>query len=118
MLPERYMPRKFSSISKSDKRVSIVGKIVEVKADSNSFVLSDATFNESSGGKNKNKVEILLESENSFNREKVEKEKGKLVRTFCTLLGEHLKLDVLQPLDGLDLNLSKAVDELYEKAGI
>jgi hypothetical protein len=124
MLPERYVPRKISNVSKSDKKVSVIGKIVDVKADSNSFVLADETSDE------KNNVEIILEKdldrdleretgdENPFNLEKVEKEKGKLVRAFCTLIGERLKLDVLQPLDGLDLNLSKTVDELYEKAGV
>jgi len=113
MLPERYVPRKISKISKSDKKVSVVGKITEIKSDQSSFILSDDDSN----------VEINFDSSESSNdrannRERIERENGKLVRAFCSREGDLLKLDVLQSLDGLDLNLSKTVDELYEKAGI
>lgn len=111
MLPERYIPKKISQISKTDRRVSIVGKVVGVSSEAEQpeadhFILDD-------GG---SKIEIFFEKENSEGREKIEK--GKVIRAFCMLVGEQLKLDIVQDLSGLDLNLLKTVDELYSKAGV
>ncbi len=113
MLPERYMPKKISQISKTDKKISIVGKVVEIsseaeqpEAEADYFILDD----------DGSKIKIFFEKENSEGREKIEK--GKLIRAFCMLVGEQLKLDIAQDLSGLDLNLLKTVDELYSKANV
>lgn len=106
MLPERYMPKKISQINKNDKKVSVTGKVVEMKADSDSFIIED------DGGK----IEVFFEKENSEGREKISS--GKTIRAFCILVGEQLKLDIAQDLTGTDLNLLKTVDDLYSKAGV
>lgn len=95
--PVHYLPRRISEILKTDLRVALVGTITQVKE--NSFVLEDET----------GKVEII-------SGEPVEKEK--LVRVFCSVVDEKLKADVIQDLTGLDLNLYKAVEELYNRAGV
>jgi len=94
---ENYKPRKVSSILKTDSKVSLVGKIVDVLE--NSFVLEDET----------GKVEIACEES---------LEKGKIVRVFCICFDGKLKADVVQDLKGLDLNLFKKVEELYRKEGL
>jgi len=104
MLPERYVPKKIAQISKNDRRVSIVGTVVSSADDS--FILEDDS----------GKIEVFFEKENAEGREKIEKDK--VVRAFCTLVGEQLKLDIAQSADGLDLNLLKTVDDLYSKAGV
>ena len=104
MLPERYMPRKVSQIGKSDRKVSVEGKVTGISDDS--FVLDDGS----------GEADVLFGTENSHVRAKVEK--SKTVRAFCSLVGDKLKLDIVQDIDGADLNLLKAVDELYSKAGV
>jgi len=94
---EHYRPKKISSIIKTDNKISLVGKVIDTKDDS--FVLED-----SSG-----KIEIV--SENKI-------EKNKIVRVFCSLVEGKLKADVIQSLEGLDLNLFKRVEELYYKANV
>lgn len=94
---EHYKPRKISSISNSDLKISLVGKVVDVLE--NSFILEDET----------GRVEIACE-------EKVEK--GKLIRVFCLNFDGKLKADVIQDLKGLDVNLFKKVEELYRKEGL
>lgn len=118
MLPERYVPRKIAKISKTDKKVSIIGKVEEKTDDS--FFLDDGS----------GKIEIFFEKENSEGGEgraqsrekneggKTKAEDGKIMRAFCSVVGDRLKLDVAQSLDSLDLNLLKTVDDLYEKAGV
>ena len=96
-MAEHYQPRKISSISKTDSRVAIIGKVLEVLE--NSFILEDET----------GKIEISSE-------EAVRK--GELVRVFCSLLDGKLKADVVQNLKGFDLNLFKKVEELYRKEGL
>ena len=105
MLPERYVPKKISQISKTDRKISIVGKVVEVSAESDYFILDDDS-----------KIKIFFEKENSEEQGKIEK--GKLIRAFCMLVGDQLKLDIAQDLSGSDLNLLKTVDELYSKADV
>lgn len=102
MLPERYVPKKIADISKSDKKISMIGKVIEAK--DGSFVIDD----------NSGKIEVFFETENSEGRERVAKDKT--IRAFCTLVGEQLKLDIAQDSTGLDLNLLKTVDDLYSKA--
>ena len=96
-MAEHYLPRKISSISKSDSRVALIGKVV--KALENSFVLEDET----------GKTEI-------FSEEAVKE--GELVRVFCSSLDGKLKADIVQSLKGFDLNLFKKVEELYKKEGL
>jgi len=107
MIPERYVPKKISEISKSDRKLSLVGKIIEFNEENSkvkSFVMDDNT----------GKIEIFIggEFEESIG------EKNKTVRAFCVIVGDRLMLDVLQHLDGLDLNLLKTVDDLYSRAGV
>lgn len=106
MLPERYIPKNISQINKNDKKVSVIGKVVEMKADSDSFIIEDGS----------GKIEVFFEKENSEGREKPSS--GKTIRAFCTLVGEQLKLDIVQDMTGADLNLLKTVDDLYSKAGV
>ena len=40
------------------------------------------------------------------------------VRAFCTMIGTQLKADVVQSLQGLDMEQLKRIEELYNKAGI
>ncbi len=92
-----YKLKKISEIDfNKDKKISVVGKILDVNE--KFFVLSDG----------KNKVEILSE-------EKVEI--GQIVRVFCSIEENKIKADIIQNLNGLDLNLYKEVEELYSKMG-
>lgn len=106
MLPERYVPKKISQIGKTNRKISIIGKVVEMNAGAESFILEDDS----------GKIEVFFEKENSGGHERIES--GKTVRAFCSLIGEQLKLDIAQNLGGLDLNLLKTVDDLYSKAGV
>ena len=98
MFGSYYRPRGIPEINKrTDGKVAVIGKVVE--SGENSFVLEDGVA----------KVEIVFEG-------KVEK--NKTVRAFCSIAEDQLKADVIQSLDGLDLNLFKRVKELYNKAGL
>lgn len=96
-MPERYIPRKISEISKTDSRVAVIGTVVENRE--NSFVLKDGD------------TEVEIESDKQI-------EKNKLVRVFCSVVDGKLKADIVQSLNGLDLNLFKKVEELYNKSGV
>ncbi|MDI6798715.1 MAG: hypothetical protein QMD12_01820 [Candidatus Aenigmarchaeota archaeon] len=98
MFALRYIPKKISEInSKTDSRIAIVGKVIE--QGENSFVLEDDS----------GKVEIESEEEVELN---------KTVRVFCSLTENQLKADIVQSLNGFDLNLFNKVKELYNKAGV
>lgn len=99
MLQRHYKPKKISNIEKNDRRVAIIGKVHSVSG--NSFVLDDDT----------GKIEIFSEK---LDRVK----KGATVRVFCTIEDDKLNANVVQTLEGLDLNLFKSVEELYNKAGV
>jgi hypothetical protein len=92
-----YKPKKISSITKKDDKISVVGKVTN--SEENFFVLEDST----------GKIEIISEK-------KVEK--NKTIRVFCSLIEGKLKADVIQNLEGLDLNLFKRVQDLYYKVGV
>lgn len=93
-----YKPREISKINtKTDGKVVIVGKVVE--SGDGSFILDDG----------KVKAEINFEGEVKAN---------KTVRVFCSVVEDKLNADIVQSLDGLDLNLFKRVNELYIKRGI
>lgn len=95
-MTEHYSPRKISSISKSDSRIALIGRMVE--SSENSFVLEDDT----------GRIEI-------FSEEKMRE--GEPVRVFCSSLNGKLKADIVQSLKGFDLNLFKKVEELYKREG-
>lgn len=95
-MPEYHKPRNTSSITKNDSKVVIVGKVIDSKE--NSFVVED-----SSG-----RIEV-------FSEKKVEK--NKLVRIFCSMIEGKLKADIVQEMEGLDLNLFKRIQELYYRRG-
>lgn len=93
-----YKLKKISDIDlKKDKKVSIVGKVLNV--DKDYFVLSDG----------KNEIKILSE-------EKVES--GEIIRVFCSIEENKIRADIIQRLNSLDLNLYKEVEELYNKIGV
>jgi hypothetical protein len=96
-MAEHYSPRKISSISKTDSKVALIGKIAGTSE--NSFILEDET----------GKIEI-------FSEERAKE--GELVRVFCSSLDGKLKADIVQNLKGFDLNLFKKVEELYRKEGL
>jgi hypothetical protein len=96
-VPEHYSPRKISSISKTDSKIALIGRVVETSE--NSFILEDET----------GRIEIFSEEG---------ARQGELVRVFCSLLDGKLKADITQSLKGFDLNLFKKVEELYKKEGL
>jgi len=93
-MPIHYVPRKIDEIKERDSFISIIGR-VETVGDS-FFILSDG----------KNKIEIVSEEGT---------EEGKLVRVFCSRVGDVWKADVVQDLSGLDLELFKRAEEIYRK---
>lgn len=95
-MPDHYLPKKISSVSKSDSKVSVVGTVSEVSE--NSFVLDDGT----------GKMEIISDQP---------VEKDETVRVFCSSVEGKLKADTIQSLKGFDLNLFKRIEELYRKEG-
>ena len=93
----QYFPKKISEIKNTDSKVSVVGKVVQIGE--NEFILQDDS----------GKVEI-------FSEEKVEI--GKTVRAFCSMIDGKLNADIIQSLNGFDLNLYRKVKELYNRAGL
>ena len=92
-----FKPRKISQLDyKADSKVCIVGKIID--ADNNIFIVDDGT----------SKAEIIFEGE-------IEKEK--IYRIFCSVANETLKVEVIQELKDVDINIFRKVEDLYEKAG-
>ena len=96
-MPLHYTPKQISEVNPSDSRVSILGKIINIS--DNSFILDDDS----------GKIEIVSD---------VQTEKNKLVRVFCSVGEEKLKADIVQNMEGLDLNLFKKVKELYNTSGV
>jgi hypothetical protein len=97
MRPQRYVPRKIAEIKSSDTRVSVIGRIVE--SGNNSITLEDES----------GRAEIFSEHP---------AEVGKLVRVFCTAIEGRLKAEIVQSLNGFDINLFQKVQDLYRKVGI
>lgn len=97
MRPQRYVPKRISEIKSSDTRVSVIGKIVEAK--NNSIVIEDESGS----------AEIFSEHP---------EEVGRLVRIFCTAVEGRLKAEVIQSLNGFDINLYHKVQDLYRKVGV
>ncbi len=92
-----YIPKKISQVTKTDSRVSVIGKILDVG--NNSFVLQDDAST----------TEVFSD---------IPAEKDKLVRIYCSVIEGRLKADVIQDLTGFDFPLFKKVEELYNKAGV
>lgn len=92
-----YVPKQISGVSTKDSRVSLIGNVISVAE--SSFVLDDGT----------GKIEIISDTPI---------ERNKLVRVFCSVVDEKLKADILQDVEGMDLNLLKKVEELYNRAGV
>jgi predicted dinucleotide-binding enzyme len=97
MRPERYVPKKISEIKLGDSRVSIIGKVAESK--NSSFIVDDESGT----------AEIFSE--------KIP-EAGSTVRAFCNFSDGTLKADVVQSLNGFDINLYHKVQDLYRKVGV
>lgn len=94
----RYKPKKIAEINfEKDNRIALIGKVLEQLE--NSFFLEDETGN----------VEIFFEGE---------LKKGQIVRAFCSVIDGKLKADIVQSLSGLDLELLRKVEEMYEKVGL
>ncbi len=92
-----YVPKQVSEVTPTDSKVTIMGNVVAVGE--NSFVLDDGT----------GKIEILSDTQ---------VERTKLVRVFCSVVEEKLKSDIVQDVEGLDVNLFKKVKELYNSSGV
>ncbi len=97
MLTKRYVPKIISEIIESDSKISIIGKIISVYE--NGFKIEDKS------GK------IDISSTYPINN-------NSLVRVFCTFNSKTLKADIVQPLNGLDVNFYHKVEELYRKVRI
>lgn len=97
-MPEsHYIPKCITDVSSKDSRVSITGKVVGT---GNGFlILDDGT----------GKIEVASD---------FQVEKNKIIRAFCSVSDEKLKADIVQNMDGFDLNLFKKINELYIKAGV
>ena len=95
MIPERYFPKKISEMRESDSRIALMGTVVST-ADSG-FVIEDAS----------GRTEITSG---------YPVKEGDMVRVFCTAGGRNVKADVVQSLNGLDINLYHKAEELYRKA--
>mgnify|MGYP001616271717 FL=1 len=92
-----YTPKQISEVILTDSKVAIIGHVVD--AGENSFVLDDGT------GKIEVSSDMIVE-------------KNKLVRVFCSVVDEKLKADIVQDVEGLDVELFKKVKHLYNRAGV
>jgi hypothetical protein len=98
MLNLHYQPKKISEVNlKKDSRISLLGKVAEQKE--SSFVLDDGSV----------KAEIFSD---------IMAEANKLIRVFCSVAGQQLKADVIQSLNGFDVDLFNKIEELYRKKGL
>lgn len=112
MLPERYVPKRIADIKETDRRVALVGMVGTVLDEQTG--VSQTIIDDSTG-----KIEVFFDpAEQAAVAEAVRAQDGRLIRAFCTNEGGKLRLDVLQPLAGADINLLKTVEELYGKAGL
>lgn len=93
--------RTVSSIRQDDIRVSIIGTVIDVQE--NRLMVDDGT----------GKVTVSFE-------EPAKAENSKTVRVLGRVIpmdsGFEIQGDVLQPMDGLDMELKKKVDELAKNA--
>ncbi len=92
-----YRPKQISEVTPSDSRISIIGKVIV--ANENLIILDDGT----------GKIEISAD---------ISIERNKLVRVFCSVVDEKLKADIIQDVEGLDLELLKKLNSLYNSLGV
>lgn len=92
-----YVQKQISEVTSKDSRVSLIGNVAATGE--KSFVMDDGT----------GKIEIVSDARI---------ERNKLVRAFCSVVDEKLKADIVQDVEGLDLNLFKKVKELYNSSGV
>jgi len=92
-----YKPRKISELSQKDSKVALVGNITQRK--DSSFVLDDGTA----------RIEVFFDND-SINVLDI-----KTVRVFCSVSDERLTADVVQKLDGMDIELFKKAEDLYSR---
>lgn len=89
-----------------DLKVKLVGFVVDKK--DNTIVLDDGS----------GKVKVWIDTPESMENLSI----NQLVRVFGSILstenGFELKADAIQDLSGLDINLYKKVEELYNKMGV
>ena len=87
-----YKPRSTATIKDNDVKVSLVGKVVEIGEDY--FILDDG-----------------LGSKKISSSFKVDEDET--IRVFCSVSNGELSADIVQVLDGLDLELFKKVDDMF-----
>jgi hypothetical protein len=92
-----YRPRKISELSPKDSKIAIVGNITQRK--DSSFVLDDGTA----------RIEVF------FDNDTVNVLDIKLARAFCSVMEDKLHADIVQKLDGMDLDLFKKTEDLYSR---
>lgn len=92
-MPVHYVPKRISEIKERDSFISVIGRVETVD---DKFFVVDGT----------QKIEIVCEKA---------LERGKLVRVFCSRSEGRWKVDVVQDLEKLDLELFKRAEELYKK---
>ena len=102
-----YVKRKVSEINPDvDLRVKILGFVVDKKDDT--IVLDDGS----------GKVRVFVDAPELMERVEI----NRLVKVFGSTLptedGFEVKADIVQDLSGLDVNLYKKVEELYNKVGV
>ena len=97
MVVSHYIPKNVSDVSTKDSRVSLIGTVAN--AAGGSFILEDDT----------GKIELTSE---------FHMERNQLVRAFCSVVDEKLKADIVQDMNGFDVDLFKKISELYNRAGV
>jgi hypothetical protein len=97
MRAQRYLPRKVLEIKNTDKKISLMGKIVH--SEESMLLVEDET----------GQVEIFSEQP---------AQSGSFVRVFCSVIDGRLKADAVQSLNGFDVNLYNKTNELYRKFGL
>ncbi len=97
MVSERYFPKKISEARMSEGKICVVGIVDDPREDG--FVIRD--------GNEKIHIEFVGSPQ-----------KNKFVRVFCTVNDGKVRADIVQNLNGADVQLFKKVEELYSKAGV
>jgi len=92
-----YKPKRISEIKDEDRLVAVVGKVIDTSE--NKFILDDDSGR------------IEIETDKKL-------ENNEIVRAFCTIENGKLKANIIQNMDGLDMELFNKVKELYNKTGV
>ena len=105
--PNHYFKRKIEEINpENDFKVKVMGFIVDKKDDT--LVIDDGSA----------KLQVFVDLPNIIDSINP----NQLIRVFGSVMptdeGFELKADIVQDLTGLNVNLYKKVDELYNKMGV